>query len=60
MRKFEPSQKDESKAQSADSSEAYRKRRAFIGNSKHTLDQGFPTWGTCTLGAASAYLKGYI
>ena len=52
MRKFEPSQKDESRAQSADSSEAYRKRRAFIGNSKHMLDQGFR--------AASAYLKGYI
>jgi len=52
MRKFEPSQKDESRAQSADSSEAYRKRRAFIGNSKHMLDQGFR--------AASAYRKGYI
>ena len=29
MRKFESSQKDESRAQSADSSKAYRKRRAF-------------------------------
>jgi len=29
MHKFESSQKDESRAQSADSSEAYRKRRAF-------------------------------
>jgi len=30
MRKFELSQKDESRAQSADSSKAYRKPRAFI------------------------------
>jgi len=30
MRKFESSQKDESRAQVADSSKAYRKRRAFI------------------------------
>jgi len=30
MRKFESSQKDESRAQSADSSKAYRKPRAFI------------------------------
>jgi len=29
MRKFESSQKDESRAQSADSSRAYRKRTAF-------------------------------
>jgi len=29
MRKFEPSQKDESGTQSAGSSKAYRKRRAF-------------------------------
>jgi len=29
MRKFESSQKDESRAQLADSSKAYRKRRAF-------------------------------
>jgi len=29
MRKFELSQKDESRAQSADSSKAYRKRRNF-------------------------------
>jgi len=29
MRKFESSQKDVSRAQSADSSKAYRKRRAF-------------------------------
>jgi len=29
MRKFESSQKDESRAQSAGSSKAYRKRRAF-------------------------------
>jgi len=29
MRKFESSQKDESRTQSADSSKAYRKRRAF-------------------------------
>jgi len=29
MRKFQSSQKDESRAQSADSSKAYRKRRAF-------------------------------
>jgi len=29
MRKFESLQKDESRAQSADSSKAYRKRRAF-------------------------------
>jgi len=29
MRKFESSQKDESRAQSADSSKAYRKRRAY-------------------------------
>jgi len=29
MRKFESSQKDECRAQSADSSKAYRKRRAF-------------------------------
>jgi len=29
MRKFESSQKDESRARSADSSKAYRKRRAF-------------------------------
>jgi len=33
MRKFEPSQKDESKAQSADSSKAYRKpSRAGVTN----------------------------
>jgi len=30
MRKFESSQKDESRAQLADSSKAYKKRRAFI------------------------------
>jgi len=30
MRKFETSQKDEIRAQSADSSKAYRKRRAFL------------------------------
>jgi len=30
MRKFEPSQKDESRAQSADSSKAYRKRRSLL------------------------------
>jgi len=30
MYEFEPSQKDESRAQSADSSRAYRKTRAFI------------------------------
>jgi len=30
MRKFESSQKDESRAHSADSSKAYRKPRAFI------------------------------
>jgi len=30
MRKFESSQKDESRSQLADSSKAYRKRRAFI------------------------------
>jgi len=30
MRKFESSQKDETRAQSADSSQACRKRRAFI------------------------------
>jgi len=30
MRKFESSEKDESIAQAADSSKAYRKRRAFI------------------------------
>jgi len=30
MRKFESSQKDENRAQWADSSKAYRKRRAFI------------------------------
>jgi len=29
MRKFESSQKDESRAQLADSSKAYKKRRAF-------------------------------
>jgi len=29
MRKFEPSQKDESRAQLADSSKVYWKRRAF-------------------------------
>jgi len=29
MRKFQSSQRDESRAQSADSSKAYRKRRAF-------------------------------
>ena len=45
MRKFETSQKEESRAQSADSSKAYRKRRAFycivtdVGViEKHTLD----------------------
>jgi len=30
MRKFESSQKDDSRAQSADSSKAFRKRRVFI------------------------------
>jgi len=34
IRKFESSQKDESRAQSADSSKAYRKRRAFICNTQ--------------------------
>jgi len=24
------------------------------------LDQGFPTWGTCTLRGTFAYLKGYV
>jgi len=34
MCKFESSQKDESKAESADSSEAYRKPRAFVCSAK--------------------------
>jgi len=33
MRKFESSQKDESRAQSADSSKAYGKRKTFIYSS---------------------------
>jgi len=24
------------------------------------LDQGLPTWGTCTFGSTFAYLQGYI
>jgi len=38
MRNFESSQKDESRAQSADSSKAYRKRRAFICRTWKTND----------------------
>ena len=42
MRKFESSQKDESRAQSADSSEAYKKRRAFYCD--HLLASLFDAW----------------
>jgi len=46
MRKFESSQKDESRAQLADSSKAYRKRRAFYC---HRSRERIPT--------SSAFLK---
>jgi len=38
MRKFESSQKDESRAQLADSSKAYKKRRAFYCQRRWILE----------------------
>jgi len=56
MRKFESSQKDESRAQSADSSKAYRKRRVFYCNIKLCLY--YWTHSTLTSTSASVCFRG--
>jgi len=32
----------------------------FWSTRRYQLEQGFPTWGTCTPGGTFAYPKGYI
>jgi len=50
MHKFESSQKDESRDQSADSSKAYRKPRAFIGLQIAITSFGFVVAKTNAIG----------